>query len=541
MQVQWPRRFRVMWPLALLVGALALAVAATSCTRSAGPPQAKQTKLTRVDLYGDPENLDPILKDKISALVLNSAIFEQLLNYDVVQKKLTPELATEWTVGPDGLTYTFKLRQGAKFHNGREIKADDVKYSFERLLNPDNMSPLSSTLASIKGAKEFTEKKATEVAGIKVTGPYSLTIELAEPDPTFLLRLTNICCSVVPKEEVQKLGADFGMKPVGSGPYKFDSWVKDSKVVLVANKDHWAGPPKIDVIETLIVKEAATRDAMFAAGQIDYMLLGDPQYLKYKNDPKWANNLVEVAELYTRHIAFNCQRPPFNNKLVRQAINYAIDRKTLVDTLLQGKAYPATGLFPPTLMGYDPELKGYPYDPEKAKALLKEAGYPKGFEFEVLCTSHPAWGTPAVEAIQPYLEAVGIKVKPVQVEWGVMIDRANAGDFQAYMYSVCGAVHPYDWLLLFHTKSFGGAGNRMRYSNPEVDRLVDQMKATTDEGEMIRLAREAQKIIVDDAPWWFFNYNKAVIVHQPWVKGLIPNPVDMDYQPLDKLSVEGKP
>lgn len=529
--------------MVLVISVILLSFALVSCTAPENGEigqEEPENKLVRVDTYGDPENLDPILKDKISALVLNSVIFEQLVEYDIGEGKFKPELAVDWEVSSDALTYTFELRQGAKFHNGREITAGDVKYSFERLLDPDNMSPFSSTLAGIKGAKEFIEGNAGEVVGIEVTD-YAVKITLDQPDPVFMNRLSYAYCSVVPKEEVEELKADFGMKPVGSGPYKFDSWTKDSKVVLVANPDHWAGAPQIDVIESLIVKEESTRVAMFESGQIDYMLVTDPLYLKYKNDPQWADYLIEVPELYTRHIAFNCEKPPFDNKLVRQAICHAIDGPTLIETLLQGKAYPATGVFPPSLSAYDPDLKGLEYDPDKARDLLEEAGYPDGFEFEIICTDNSAWGLPVVEAIQPYLEQIGVTMRPVLAEWGVMMDRANAGDFEAYMYSVCGEPHPYTWLLMFHTKSAGGAGNRMRYSNPEVDDLIDRMVTATSEEEMIDLARQAQRIIVEDAPWWCFNYNKAVIVHHPWVKGLVGNPVDMDYQPFAKMSIEGRP
>lgn len=529
--------------MVLVISVILLSFVLVSCTRPENGEigqEEPENKLVRADIYGDPENLDPILKDKTSSLVLNRVIFERLVEYDIGEGKFKPALAVDWEVSSDGLTYTFELRQGAKFHNGREIIADDVKYSFERLLDPDNMSPAGSTLSAIKGAKDFIEGNADEVVGIEVTD-YAVKITLDQRDPVFMNRLAMVCCSIVPKEEVEELKADFGMKPVGSGPYKFDSWTKDSKVVLVANPDHWAGAPQIDVVETLILKEESTRVAMFESGQIDYMVVTDPLYLKYKNDPQWADNLIEVPELFTRHIAFNCEKPPFDKKLVRQAICHAIDGPTLIETLLQGKAYPATGIFPPSLSAYDPDLKGLEYDPDKARALLEEAGYPDGFEFEIICTDSSAWGLPVVEAIQPYLERMGITMRPVLAEWGVMIDRANSGDFEAYMYSVCGEPHPYQWLLLFHTDSAGGAGNRMRYSNPEVDDLIDRMVTATSEEEMIDLARQAQRIIVEDAPWWCFNYNKAVLVHHPWVKGLVGNPMDIDYQPFHEMSLEGKP
>ena len=213
--------------------AIIMIFVATSCKK---PEEVDEelTKLVRVDTYGDPENLDPILKDKITALVLNDAIFEQIIDFDAVEGTFKPELAIDWDVSSDSLTYTFKLREGAKFHNGQEITADDVKYSYERLLDPNSASPLSSTLYSIKGAREFMDGTANEVAGIKVIDEYNIEITLSQPDPVFLQRLSSICCSIVPREAVEELKAVFGMRPVGSGPY-FRFWVKDSKVVLKAN------------------------------------------------------------------------------------------------------------------------------------------------------------------------------------------------------------------------------------------------------------------------------------------------------------------
>jgi peptide/nickel transport system substrate-binding protein len=270
------------------------------------------------------------------------------------------------------------------------------------------------------------------------------------------------------------------------------------------------------------------------------MLLGDAQFQRYKSDPTYKDLIVEVPELFTRNLKFNLEKEgPWQDVLVRQAINHAIDRETIIKTVLQDKAYSAEGALPASIKGYNENVTSYEYDPEMAKELLKEAGYEDGFTLPILTTSHPAFGLPAVEALSGFLGEVGIKVETEQVDFATLTDRLNNGDYTTAMSSNGGYTHPVEFLArYFHSKNKGASGNTSNYENPEVDVVLDKALQTTDDQEMISLAREAEEIVMKDAPWWFFNYNKAVIVHQPWVKGLEPVPTDIDFQDLTKVWID---
>ncbi len=495
--------------------------------------------LVRPDTYGDPVNLDPILTTLTATQMVNMLIFDGLVRLNGATGKIEPAIAKSWEVKNNGKTYIFHLRKGVKFHNGREVKAADFKYSFERI-KPENRAPHTFLIDGIVGAKEYLDKKTDHIKGIKVLDDYTLEIDLKDIDVTFLNKLGAwVDMSVVPKEEVEKLGREFGNKPCGTGPFKLEKWVKDSEVVLVANKDYFMGRPYLDKIIFKVMPEASARELAFDSKRLDMMVLTDVQYKKYTRHPIYKKHLIEVAELYTRHIGFNLDWGPLKNKKVRKAINYAIDKETIIKKLLNNKAFPAVGVLPSSMGAFNKNLKGYEYNPEKAKELLKEAGYENGFEVEILTKSGPpAWGLPTVEAVMTYLNKVGIKLKPKLVEGGTLGQEVGNRNFQMYIWSVGGESSPLNYLYTyFHSKNIGPAGNFCGYNNPKVDALLDAAKKEVDPEKRVKLIREAEEIIVDDAPWWFYNYNKAVMVYQPWVHGLQPTATDVDYQRMEKVWV----
>lgn len=527
-----------------LAGAVILAVlgagAWPSLAPSAGAAGAESPRyggtFTKSLNYGDPGSLDPIAKAEVAAMMVTMNLFDRLVKLDPVAKKVVPSLAERWEIKDGGLTYVFYLRKGAKFHNGREITARDVKYSLERLSDPKNASPSVNFLVGVKGLEAFQQGRASEIAGLEVPSPYTLVIRLEKPRPTLLMDLSAPAAGVVPKEEVERLGPDFGQRPVGSGPFRLVSWRKDDEIVLEANRDYWAGRPYVDRVVFRIMREEATRDAEFQAGNLDAMTIGEAQYRRYSNDPAWRPYLIEVPELFTRAIFFNLRRPPLDNVKVRQALNYAVDKRAIVEKVLSNKAYPAVGPLQSSSPAFNPELQGYPYDPARARQLLREAGYPDGFELEVLAT---AAGARTVEAVMGFLADIGVRVRIVRLESTTLFERVRSGDFQAAFYSTGGELDPVSFLYSrLHTRNFGRAGNVGYYANPEVDRLLDEAMSITDEARRIAIARQVEAIVTRDAPWLFLNYNKAVMLHQPWVHGLQPVPTDIDFQDLTKVWVE---
>lgn len=529
---------RVWWGRLLtvfLVFAVVLVLVAPGCSRKQAPV-AEPKVLRRAFSYGaDPGSLDPIQANRIDQYTVMFCLFDRLVRYDPAENKIVPQLAERWEVSPDGRTYTFYLRKGAKFHNGREVEAADFKYSLERHLDPANASVQVSRYKGIVGSDEMLAGKAKEVSGIEAPDKYVLKITLKKPSSVFFESIAgHIASAVVPREEVERLGQEFGAKPVGSGPFIFESWTKDDRIVVKANRDYWAGRPKLDGVEFRIMPEAATREAEFLAGNLDYIVLTGGQYRKFSQDPKWRDLLVEVPEAFTRFVGFNCTKPPFDKKEVRQAFCYGVDRTALVHGVLMGKAYPATGVLPPSLPGFNPDLKGYTYDPEKAKQLLAQAGYPRGIEVEILCTDNPAYGLPVFEAAMEHLKAAGITLKPVVMDFNTLLTRVRQGDYQCYASSTGGTVDPLGYLGMFGSVNQEQA---TRYKNPEVDRLLEEANAAADWDEVLKKLREAERLIVDDAPWCCLNYNKAVLVRQPWVEGLVANPTDIDLQFMERVSL----
>ncbi len=250
--------------------------------------------------------------------------------------------------------------------------------------------------------------------------------------------------------------------------------------------------------------------------------------------------MVEVTELFTRVMGFNPNFEPFKKKEVRQAINHAIDSKLIIQRLLKDKAYPTVGYLPNTSPAFDPKAKGYEYNVEKAKALMKQAGYEKGFSFECIGTNNESWGVPVVEAIMPMLKQINITVKPQQFEGAVVNDRIRKLDYQAFIWSLGSGSggDALQALARFESTNPTTAGNGVAYKNPEFDKLLAAARKERDPAKRNDILRKADALLTDDAPFWFFNYNKAVVAHQPWVKGIKPVAIEMMYQDLTDLWID---
>jgi len=276
--------------------------------------------------------------------------------------------------------------------------------------------------------------------------------------------------------------------------------------------------------------EAPARDVAFRNKEIDMSVLGPAQYVAYREDPNLQKGILEVAEVFTRHMGMNPEFKPFSDKRVRQAINHAIDTDLIIKRLVKDKAYRATAWLPLTSPGYDKARKPYAFDPEKAKKLLAEAGYKDGFEFEWTTSQNESWGLPIVEAVIPMLAKVGIKVKVKQVEVSVLIDQIRKGEPQAWILSAQTGPDPLYALKCFHSATPMTACNYFRFKNSEFDKLLDQAAQTDDNEPRIALLQKADSILYDEAPVWFFNYNKAVMAYQPWIHGLQANATELTHQ-----------
>jgi peptide/nickel transport system substrate-binding protein len=480
--------------------------------------------------------LDIHLSNRTQDELWARAIHRTLYYWDATNNKTVLDLGTSATVSGDGLVHTIKLRDNVFFHHGRKMTADDVIFTFNRLMDGKKGYPGARWVRIIKGAVDVEKGQAQTISGLRKIDDFTIEMTLTErSDPGF--SFMNITTAIYPADEAVK--ESFGSKPIGLGPFKFVEYVPGSRIVAEKfDKFHIAGKPYADRFVISIMGEASARDVAFRNKEIDVSILGPAQYVAYQADPNLSKGLLEVAEVFTRNMGMNLTYKPFSDKRVRQAINHAIDTDLIIKRLVRDKAYRAVGWLPTTSPAFDATMKPYAFDPEKAKKLLAEAGYPDGFEFEWTASPNESWGVPIVEAVIPMLARVGIKVKIKPVEGTVLAEVVRKGDFQAYIWSNTTGPDPLAAMKCYHSKTPQSACNYVLYNNPAVDKLLDDAGATSDMAKRTELVKEANKIVFDDAPVWFFNYNKAVMAYQPWVKGLKPNATELAVQLYEDIWID---
>jgi peptide/nickel transport system substrate-binding protein len=460
--------------------------------------------------------------------IYGKVVHRTLYNYDSAKGEPVLELAKSVDVSNNGLTHTFKLRDDAFFHNGKKMTADDIIYSFTRIMDGKRAFAAARWVRIIKGAVEVEKGQATSIEGLKKIDDFTLEMTLTErvnPGVYFY----NGNTAIYPAGEADK--ESFLQHPIGLGPFRFVEHVPGSRLVAERwEKFYKPGMPYADRVVISIMGEAPARDVAFRNKEIDLSILGPAQYVAYREDANLKNGILEVAEVFTRHMGMNPEFKPFSDKRVRHAINHAIDTDLIIKRLVKDKAYRATAWLPLTSPAYDKTRKAYAFDPEKAKALLAEAGYKDGFEFEWTTSPNESWGLPIVEAVIPMLAKVGIKVKVKQVETTVLIDLVRKGEFQAYILSAQTGPDPLGALKCFHSATPMSACNYYRFKNAEFDKLLDEAGQTEDSEKRNALLRKADSIVYEEAPVWFFNYNKAVMAYQPWIHGLQANATELTHQ-----------
>lgn len=486
----------------------AFAIAASPAFAQEGP-QGGSIVVTYKD---DIVTLDPAIGyDWVNWSIIKS-LFVRLMDYKPGTAELTPSLAESYNISPDGLNYTFKLHKGVKFHNGREIGAQDVKYSIERTTNPKTESPGAGFFDSISGMDAYKKGKAKDVKGIVVVDPATVKFTLARPDATFLHAMAINFASVVPKEAVDKAGKDFGKKVVGSGAFMLAEWKLGQQLVLKRNPDYFIkGLPKLDQITFQVGLEPMTALLKLEKGEADFAGDGIPpaKFLQIRNDPKYKSMIIEGGQLQTGYVTMNVQMKPFDKLEVRQAINMAIDKARIVK-IINNRALVANQPLPPTMPGYDKEYKGYGYDIVKAKELLKQAGLEKGFATQLYVYNVDP--NPRIaQAIQEDLSKIGIKVVLKNLAQANVI-AAGGKPMTAPMIWSGGMA----WIADFPDPSnfygpiLGCAGataggwNWSWYCNKDLDKraqAADAMSNPAKAGERAQLWKGIFTDIMKDAPW----------------------------------------
>ena len=494
--------------------AVALTVAAglSLATPAIGADDIKQGGGMVVTYKDDVSTLDPAIGYDWQNWSMIKSLFNGLMDYKPGTTELTLDLAESMDISEDGLTYTFKLREGVKFHNGRALTADDIKYSIERTVNPATQSPGQGFFGMIAGFDEAAAGNAAGLSGIEVLSPTEIRFTLSRPDATFLHVLAINFAFAVPKEEVAKHGADFGKNPVGTGAFRMTEWSLGQRVRLERNADYYHdGLPKLDEIVFEVGQEPLVALLRLERGEVDILGDGIPpaKFLQVKDDPANADKIVEGGQLHTGYLTMNVKMAPFDNKDVRQAVNMAINKDRII-RMINGRAVPAGQPLPPAMPGFDKAYDGYPFDPAGAKAKLAEAGFADGFTTELYAMNTDP--NPRIaQAIQQDLAAIGIKAEIKSLAQANVIAAGGEAD-QAPMIWSGGMA----WIADFPDPSnfYGpilGCGGAVKggwnwawYCNEELDAMAAKADAMTDPAradERIDLWRSIFVQIMDDAPW----------------------------------------
>ncbi len=480
----------------------------------------------RFNLVSDPLTLDPALSTDATSNEVVAQLFEGLVQFDK-GANVIPGIAWHWNISPDGLTWTFHLRPGVKFHNGRELTAEDVKYTLERLLDRDFKSPNAYFIDSIQGADEMLQGRAKSLAGLKVVDPHCLVITLKSPYMPFLANLAAAATSVVPREEVERLGADFGRSPVGAGPYRLAEWKQGKGITLEAFPDYHQQTVSVDQIRFTVGLSEQERRERFKQNELDQVDIHRPDLEEYQALGK---KVQEVASLNIQYICINVSKAtPFAHKLVRQALNCALDRQALIDrTELKGEAVLAKGVFPPNLAAHNQKLEGYPFDPERARRLLADAGFPGGPPGEYLLDIRDIKAqVDRAELVREHCLEVGIKLKLNPLGWRELLDRAYGGDsLLSFRGWSSDNGDPDNFLYpLFHSRNWGRPGNTSFFKSPLLDQMLDKALAMRNPLERLAYYREIERMIVEEAPWVFLYHSIRFSATQPWLHGYRARPM----------------
>src|SRR5208282_4559271 len=369
---------------ALLLYALAIALAA-GCGGGPPPlslpPHAMVLRLADAD---DVPTLDPAAGYDTVSWTFEQAIFDTLVRYGDGNIELEPDIATAWESSPDATTFTFHLRADARFSDGRSVTSEDFRYGIERVLNPATRSKGMEYYRGIAGAADFAANRKPHVRGIDTPDNSTIVFHLSAPDPIFAHKLAMPFASAIPRDVAERWGDDFSRHVVGSGAFMLRDWTGGQRLVLVKNPYYFAKPlPHLDAIVESVGVSQELQWLRFDAGQIDAVVDIPPAEFPYvMKTPQLRKLTLAKTTVTTRYLGMNCQMWPFTDVRVRRALSYAIDRHKLI-AILNGRGIVARGVMPPNLPGYDPDLKGYDYDPVKARALLEEAHLGDGFEFEI--------------------------------------------------------------------------------------------------------------------------------------------------------------
>jgi len=459
--------------------------------------------------------LDPQDATDNPSEMVNRHIYDNLVAFTEDMDKV-PQLASDWEVSSDGLTWTFYLQEGVKFHDGTDFNAEAVKSNFERLMDESNNLARSSLYSPY-------------IDSIEVIDDYTAVFHMKLPFGAFLAHLAHGAGAVISPAAVEKYGDELNRNPVGTGPFIFDEWVPGDHIRIVKNEDYWGTKAKLDSVVFKPVSEGASRTMMIESGDVDvaYPLPStDVERLQGSDD---LQVLIRPSQRVI-YIGMNCQTAPLDDVRVRQAINYAIDKQAIVDNIMQGLAQVADSPVAPTTSGYVKQ-EPYAYDPDRARELLQEAGVAEGTTIK-LWTPEGRYlmDRQTAEAVQGYLQEVGFNVEFQKWEWGAYLDEVNVNNvpptWELFLLGWAPSTGDADWVVrpLFQS---GHSSNRALLADPEVDEWIEAQMTAPTEAERMEALDNAQRLIMEKAPWAFLHVMDQTIAAKESVTGITILPIEI--------------
>jgi peptide/nickel transport system substrate-binding protein len=519
------------WIVALVAMCLVVACAAQPAAQPAAAPAEGGAAASEPAASGgtiivgaetDIEGGDPTMASALATTRVLRNVYDGLVEFKLGSIDVEPGLAESWEISEDATQYTFKLRQGIKFHDGEPFNANAVDFALRRAFDTNF---------------EFYNKAHTVgffLVGLQnseVLDEYTIRLTLAKPNAAFLEFLGYGAGRVVSPKAVREHGNEYLVEhPVGTGPFRFVEWQKGQKVVLERNPDYWRkGDPKADQLIFVPIPEPTARVTALLTGQVNMIVVVPPDAIQQiKDKPELVYDQGPGNHYW--FIVLNTKEGPFADKRVRQAANYAVDKEGLANSILNGSAKVATQAMPAANWSYSADIQGYPYDPEKAKALLAEAGYPDGFKTKMII---PVSGSGMMipvqmnEYIQGNLRDVGIEIEIQSYEWVSYLGTWAQGlstDVTMNNQSIMSS-EPYVLNFLLNGDFVPPNGwNTGYYNNPEVNKLLNEALAVPDRAERAKIYAEAEKLIVEDAPWIFVVNDLQPMAYSKKVKGYVTNP-----------------
>ena len=454
----------------------------------------------------DAKSLDPHASNDNPSSRIRVQIYDRLMDLDdngVPQ----PMLAESWE-RPDDKTIIFHLRKGVKFHNGDEMKASDVKFSLERALASPEVSHI-----------------LTGINGVEVLDDYTVKVTTEKPMAAILNNLAHTTIAILSEKATKEAGDKFGQNPIGTGPYKFVSWQSGDRVTLEAFPEYWQGEAPVKNVVFRNIVEETNRTIGLETGELD--IIYDIQGMdknKLKDDDRFV--VIEGPQVSMTYLGFNMKKAPYDNPKVREAISYAIDQKPIIDTVFLGAGEAGNSIIGPNVWGYY-DVEKYTQDIEKAKALLAEAGYPNGFKAKIWVNDNPVRRDTAV-ILQDQLKQIGIDLAIETVEWGAFLDGTARGDHEMFLLGWGTVTRDPDYGMyeLISTATMGAAGNRSFYSNPTVDKLLEEGRTELDPEKRKAIYKEIQEIIRKDIPMYMIIYPLQNVVTQKNIKNFKLDPAN---------------